>query len=83
MAHTNITLIYRSTLTPQEETDLHFLIMDALHDFQMARKGDYIARRYPNASESFKQRKQESVDRRLTLARKLQDDAAHLMVTKG
>jgi hypothetical protein len=78
--NTKIVLHHMGKLTQQEQDDLRYLVADALHDFQIARRGDYVDRRYKNLDEGFKQKKSEIVQRRCALADKLRAAALHLTV---
>ncbi len=68
---TEIVLTYDGVLTKEEQDGLRYLLSDALHDFQQARAGDYVARRYAGHDEAFKERKAQDVAVRCLLAHRL------------
>ncbi len=69
------------TLEEGESYDLYklrFILLDALYEFQSARYGDYVERRYPEMSEEFKYEKRKSNQKRILMASKLHSAAWHM-----
>lgn len=70
-------------LTDQERTDLRYLLTDALAEFETRRRGNYVKKRYKDTftgprAEKRMEAKQQEVERRRDLAKKLKH-AAHEM----
>ena len=80
---TKIVLTVGSGLTEQEQTDLRYLLTDALGEFAASRSpaNEYVKSRYPDDQRFFAyDDKVAQVERRNTLARKLHNAALHFEV---
>jgi hypothetical protein len=82
---TKIVLTVEDGLTEQEQTDLRYLLTDALGEFAARRTPakEYVETRYPDDKQYFAfDDKLAQVERRNTLARKLHNAALHFEVAK-
>jgi hypothetical protein len=68
-------------LSEQEQSDIKYLLTDALGEFASARLNGYVERRYGSHDENFKAAKRKQVEQRLALAGKLREVAFQVKVS--